>query len=251
MNERETPTGGRNRVGHRRDAWGAAGLAVLALGVGVFLVRSPATRAVRPDPATLTVIGSGQVTEPPGEAQIALGTQVQAAQAATAMAQESARMDAIVAALEAAGVAKSDIQTQGYSISPNTNANGTVTGFTVSDTLQVTTTDLSKVGQILDRAVSAGANTVEDVSFTVSHPASYETLAEAAALADAHRQALAAAIRLGRHLGPVTSVNLEPNASGGPIFAQATVHASAAPDILPPASLTVTSQVQVEYTLLP
>jgi uncharacterized protein YggE len=111
---------------------------------------------------------------------------------------------------------------------------------------------LAKVGAVLDAAVRHGANTVQNVAFTVANQSTDKVHAEGLALADAKRQAMAAAQNLHLRLGPVLSVNLEPY-QGGPVYGSLMAHAalSAAPNILPPNSLSITSQVVVKYALLP
>ena len=224
------------------------GLGGVAIGVALALSQSAAPVAAKTgQPAHITVTGTAQLMEAPNEAQLTLGTQVVAPTASGAMSEEGSRMTRIVSALTQVGVTRSQMETQGYNIYPNTNSSGTVTGFTVSDTLSIQLSDLAKVGAVLDAAVRHGANTVQNVAFTVANQSTDKVHAEGLALADAKRQAMAAAQNLHLRLGPVLSVNLEPY-QGGPVYGSFMAHAalSAAPNILPPNSLSITSQVVVK-----
>lgn len=244
------------RAGGRRPRglWGAAGALVL-LGLGAFVLGPVSARraeASAPTPATITVTGTGQLNLPPTEANVVLGTQVQAGSAETALSEEGTRMNRILAALARVPVPRSDIETQGYSIEPDQNQSGNVTGFTVNDTLSITLTKPSLVALVLDRAVAAGANQVQGVNFTGPGSSDGERRAEALALSNAHAQAMAAAAHLGMTVGAVRSVNLEPS-SGPAVMMGAFYHAAltAAPAIVPPSSVTVSSTVDVTYALVP
>lgn len=241
-----------NRYG--RGLLGVAGSAAL-IGVAALafgLVPAPRVRASTAAPATITVTGSGQITVPPTQADLVLGTQVEAGSAQTALSEESLRMKRILAALAKIPVPRSDIETQGYSIQPNQNQSGNVTGFTVADTLSITLSKPSLAAEVLDRAVAAGANQVQSVNFTGPNSPAQEQQAEALALANAHAQASAAATRLGLTVGTLKSLSLEPN-SGLMTFGGLGIHAAAAyaPAIVPPAGVTVSSTANVTYALVP
>ncbi len=204
---------------------------------------------------TLTVTGQSTLTVPPTEAQITVGIQLVTSTAGEAMAQDSRVMNAIVAALEKAGVPKSDLQTENYNLYPNqNNPSGNqaprITGYTISDQLQVTTTDLPSVGTLIDVAVKAGANQVNGVNFTVANPNALLVRANDSALAQAHAQAAALAAAAGEHLGTLVSLSVNQNPGPGPIFtaAASAVHG---PAILPPQSLAISSSVTAVYRLVP
>lgn len=100
-------------------------------------------------------------------------------------------MARIIDVLKQAGVKSEDIQTVNFSVSPpppktdgkTTGANG----FRVMNLAQVTVRDLTKLGDILDKAVSQGANEMGGIQFTVAQPAKL--------LDEARKQAVAAAIQ--------------------------------------------------------
>ncbi|MCL6594870.1 MAG: SIMPL domain-containing protein [Firmicutes bacterium] len=230
---------------------GAVALTAAAL---VLAARSPSGAAGPPTLGTVTVTGSAALSMPPDQVQITLGTQVTASTAGAAMDVEARRMAAVVAALEGAGAKAADIATQGYAIQPDETSppsgSPRITGYTVSDLVVVTTSRLAAAGELIDAAVRAGANQVQDVSFGLAHPGALAARADAAALADAHRRAEALAAQAGDRLGPLVSVA---EGGGSPPVPYALMHAAAvsAPVLVPPQGVSVSAQVTAVYRLLP
>ena len=96
-------------------------------------------------------------------------------------------MTSIIAGLKSLGIADADIATSGLNIYPQ-YANGSttrITGYQVSEQLQVTVRDLDKAGDAVDVAISKGATDVSGISFDVSEPAKVQDNARAAAVAAA------------------------------------------------------------------
>ena len=214
----------------------------------------PSAAAGAPGAGTLTVSGQSTLSVPPSEAQITVGIQFNAATASGAMAKDGRAMNAIIAALEKAGVARRDLQTENDNLNPNeSNPTGNeaprIVSYTVSDQLQVTTTDLPQVGALIDAAVGAGANEVNGVNFTVANPSALLARADDSALAQAHAQAAALAQAAGESLGALVSLDVGQTSTPLPVFAAAATltHASA---IVPPQSLTVSATVTAVYRLV-
>jgi uncharacterized protein YggE len=80
-----------------------------------------------------------------------------------------------------------------------------IVGYTASNTVQVTTTDLSLIGRLIDTANQAGANSVGNLNFGLQNPEPYaeQALNQAAKQAQAHANAIAAG--LGAKTGVVIS----------------------------------------------
>jgi len=78
----------------------------------------------------------------------------------------------VLAALEEAGVEENDTSTAYFSIYPNYNYTEfgaqELTGYTVTNSITVESSNLSNVSNWIDAAVSAGANRVDRLSFTLS-----------------------------------------------------------------------------------
>jgi uncharacterized protein len=116
-------------------------------------------------------------------------------------------MTAITAALQDAGIALKDIQTSHFSIQPiytsaDPHNEAMLSGYSVSNQVNVTIHDIGKAGDILDRLIAAGVTNVGNSEFLHSDPSKLLDKAREAAVADAKRKAeiyaKAAGIRLGR-----------------------------------------------------
>jgi uncharacterized protein YggE len=169
-------------------------------------------RAEEPPPA-ITVSGTGTVSAAPDTGQVTAGVVSEAATAAEAARANATAMAAVLAAIEAGGVAKKDVRTQGFSVSPvyehyeMTQGRARapkIVGYRVGNQVLVTVRAIDKVGDVLDRVVAAGANEIQGISFSIAEPAPLLDEARKRAVADARRRAeiyaTAAGVSLGRLL---------------------------------------------------
>jgi uncharacterized protein len=178
---------------------GAAAVAGVARPEGSHAAGS--TEAV---PRTITVTGTGTATSTPTRATLSFGVQTQAPTAKAALAQNSAEMRRVIAALQSAGA--KDIQTQTVSLSAVFGDNQDLQGYTADNTVSATVT-YTAAGATIDAAVEAGANQVYGPSPLADDLDTLykKALAEAVANAREHADALAAAA--GAKVGQVTSIN--------------------------------------------
>lgn len=175
----------------------SAALLPLALAA---LLAVPAQAQPYPGPATIAVVGHGEVTASPDTAFVTSGVTTQGQTAREALDANTAAMNGLLAALEEAGIEKRDIQTSGFSVQPNyvysdaRDQNGyslppKIDGYTVHNTVTVRVRALDTLGAILDRSVSVGANTISGISFAVADPTRLYDEARGLAFADALRKA--------------------------------------------------------------
>jgi hypothetical protein len=209
---------------------------------------------------TVFVTGSGTATSVPDTVTFQLGVTTLRANAAEALHVNNLRMHALEKALQAQGVKKKDLQTSGLSIYQTTNQNGTPTGFSVSDTLQVVMHNFQRAGGAIDAAVTAVGNGVSfnGVSFSQSNQSTALTQARANAIDAAHRAAStlarAAHLTLGAPIKIVDQENQSPPTPYPLGFATATGSAamkSAFSTPLSPGTMTVSVQVSVTYQVTP
>jgi uncharacterized protein YggE len=173
---------------------GALVLASLFAGVGLPLLASAVGTADPSTARTVTVNGSGSVIAVPDTATLSLGLTTQGKSATAAFSANSADVAKVIAALKAAGVDAKDIQTQSVSLSPRTNnAGDQILGYIAFNSVNVTSHDLSRAGSIIDKAVAAGADTVNGPSLTRSDSDAQYRQALKAAVADAQKKAEALA----------------------------------------------------------
>ena len=169
-------------------------IAILVLGA-VLTACVPASIAVQTQPParTITVTGTGNVTLTPDIAYISIGVHTENASATDAVSGNSTQAQAVIAVIKGFGVADKDIQTTDFSINPQqqTDANGKVTGilYVVDNTVYVTMRDLTKLGDLLDSTVNAGANNFNSIQFDVADKTAALSQARLAAVADARKQA--------------------------------------------------------------
>ncbi len=168
--------------------------------------------AQAPAPRTLTMTGSATAKAAPDMADISAGVATEAPTAAAALTANSAAMTRLFAALDRAGVARRNVQTSNFSVSPvyanpGPNAQQRLTGYRVSNEVHVVLEDTGKVGATLDALVAAGANQMNGLSFAIKDPAPLLAKARADAVADARLRAQQYAAAAGLTLGPIQSVS--------------------------------------------
>ena len=163
------------------------------------LISAPAC-ATKSEPrlSRVMVTGEADVQTPPDTALLVISVITQHQRALEAQQQNARKSEAVMRAVkEAEGNA--EIKTSDYSLQPQRNWNGSmprIVGYEARNSVTVTTGALDKVGAVIDAATGAGANSVENVSFTLreSNAARGQTLAEASKQAMAKAQAMAQAL---------------------------------------------------------
>ena len=106
----------------------------------------------------------------PDTATLRIGVVVQSETAKEASDENAAIMSAVMAELKALGLQDKEIQTSYVSVSPvyNYSTAQTITGYSASNSVQITTTKLDNLSEIIDRSTAAGANEIGSISFSVS-----------------------------------------------------------------------------------
>jgi hypothetical protein len=204
-----------------------AAIAAVVAFVGVGL---PARGGSAVDPArTITVSGTGTVSAVPTQAGFDFGVSTRAKTAQQALADDSAQMRKLIAALEAAGVPAASLQTSSVSLEPVTSGDDSaIVGYSASNTVSATVAQLSKAGAVVDAAVAAGANQVDGPNLTVADQRAQYDQALKAAVADARAKAQVLAAAGGLQVGAVASI--EENTGGAPVpFAQSAADSAGTP----------------------
>lgn len=205
---------------------------------------------------SITVVGEGKVRVKPDIAQAGIGIEIINADVKQASDEATATMQKILDALKAQGVAENDIQTSYFNIwgerpySPD-SSQSTQTIYHVSNTVNVTIRDLSKVTTTLGAAIEAGANTINSINFNVAEPAELQGQARQQAVDDARAKAQELAGLNGVTLGEVVSVS-EVVQDSGPLFdtasyAQGVGGGGVGP--ISPGEIEVIVRLQVSYAI--
>ncbi|MFL5926737.1 MAG: SIMPL domain-containing protein [Gaiellaceae bacterium] len=220
----------------------AAVLAAAALaGIG----RPEAARGDTASPDTVTTHGHGVVTVVPDEATVTAGAQTRAATAAAALAVNAKLMDAVAAALKAAG--GTGLQTQQVSLYPQTNEQSDVVGYLAEDSMSART-KIAGAGALIDAAVAAGANTVSGPALDVSDRDALYRDALAKAVADAHRKAEALAQAGGFAVGAASTVT-EGDTESTPVRAFAALAQRDAATPIEPGTQDIAADVTVSFRM--
>jgi hypothetical protein len=189
----------------------------LSMGFALVLL-TPGWAAAQAQPHIITMSGHGETHGQPDTATLSAGVSVNAPTAAAALADANKDMQAVLAALKKLGVADRDIQTRNFSVNPQyANGNGQaprVTGYQVSNQVEVRLAEIGKLGPALDALVAAGANQINGVNFSIHDPAPLLLEARNQAVADARGKAETFAKAAGVTLGSILSIG--ENGNSGP-----------------------------------
>jgi uncharacterized protein len=188
-----------------------AAVRIIAAACFVAALAGAPARAQAPQPAAeaaIVVSGEGNIGVAPDYAQVRAGVVTRAKTAAEATEANAKQMTAVIAALTNAGIARNDIQTAQFSVQPvyalpQPGSEQKLTGFSASNQLTIKVRDIAKVGDVLDKAVAAGASDVGNIMFQHSDLSKARDQAREAAVADAQRKAELYARAAGLKLGGV------------------------------------------------
>lgn len=205
---------------------------------------------------TITVSGHGEVDETPDLATFTFSVVSDKSTVDAAQSDATAKQNAVDAYLTAQGIDSKDIQTSGYSVSPQYNyADGTQTfrAYEARQTTTVKVRDLTKAGGLLVGVGAQGATEVSSLQFTFDDPNGPQQDARAKAINDAKAKADELAKQLGVSIVRVTGFS---ESAGGNIirpmmaYAQASgaMDKAAAPEVNPGQN-TVTDDVTVTYEI--
>ena len=121
---------------------------------------------------TLSLTGAATNTVKPDKVTVSLGVETTDKTANAALAANSKIMNLVLDRLKAAGVKDNETSTSSFSISPNYNyslpSSSRITGFTVSNSIQIQSTNINNTSKWIDVAIAAGANTVDRIDFALS-----------------------------------------------------------------------------------
>ena len=162
---------------------------------------------------TINVQGNSELTFDPDEAEVWAGISIVKDTAEEAQSEANKVINAIIGGLRYKGISEDAIETERLSLREErtwTKDEGSkVIGWRASQTLKVKTTDLTKVGIIVDVAVNNGANQINNINFGLSEEKEQEykkqALSEAAKNAKEKAEILAES--LGAKLGKIKTVS--------------------------------------------
>lgn len=234
-------------------------LVIAILGVGLPLAVQWGNSV--PPARTITVTAEGKTTATPDIAEISFSVVTQGQNPQTLSSNNTDKMNAVMQFVSSQNIASSDIATTGYNLQPNyqydknTQANF-ITGYTLTQTVDVKVRDLKNVASVLGGLAPLGVNQIGGVNFTFSDPDAFLAVARVDAINKAQIKALQMAQDAGTSLGRVVNVsengitprpfpvyNMSMSSAGSGMAV-----APSTPDVQP-GSQDVTDDVTITYSL--
>ncbi len=204
----------------------------------------------------VTVHGQALLVVPADQARLSLAVVSTASTAETALQQNNATMKEVAAALSKAGLKPREVHTGRFEVRPEWTSRPrnpapdwqpAIRGYTVHNSLQVTTLNLQKLGTFIEAGTRAGANRVDGLVFDLADPTTYRTQAIAEATAQAQHDARELAHAAGIRLGRVLSLRLNP--AGHPPQRRVAAFAEGSSVPITPGTVPVRAEVTIVYRI--
>lgn len=175
------------------------------------LLATPALAQTVVPPSVISVTGEATVSVPPDQAQIDGGVTSEAKTAREASDANNTAMGKVLLALKGAGIEEKDVQTSRLSLQPQSAPNrpgpSAIVSYRASNRVTVRLRDVTKVANVIDTLVGAGANEIGGINFVVSQASKLLDEAREQAIADARRKAEIYAKAAGVTLGAPLSIS--------------------------------------------
>ena len=235
-----------------RRAWLAS---LFALAIAPLAVHAADTDR----PRAVSVSGNGEVSAEPDVAHVTLGVEARKPTMAEARTAVAATVDRVLTLTRELRIDPKLVNATRLQVQPEYSWNEkdrkrVLLGYLVSRQVQVELRDLEQLGPLLERAVDAGVNQVNDPLLDSSRRKALEREAMTKAVEDARLNAETLARAAGVKLGPVRTMNGSSSAPPMPMYRRGAVMAdmAAAPpaETYVPGEMKFSATVNVEYDLL-
>jgi uncharacterized protein YggE len=175
------------------------------------LAQAAPAQPAAPAPRAIRVSGEGKVYVPPDVARVLVGAVTTGKDLDKVTQDAAAVLRRVLAELSKVGIAQKDVRTARHDVQAerpwSSGKPGPITGYTVSDQVQVTVRDLGKLGAALEQVTRAGGNTIDQLSLEKEELGPDRARALALAYAAARAKAEAIARAAGVTLGEVLEVD--------------------------------------------
>ena len=170
---------------------------LLALAASLAALAFAAAPAVAENlPPAITVSGEANVSVAPDLAQVDGGVTSEAKTAREASEANNAAMGKVLLALKGAGIDEKDYQTSRLSLQPqyaqtgpNRSGPPQISGYRAANRVTIKVRDVTKVANVIDTLVGAGANEIGSINFIVTQASKALDEARTKAVVDARRKA--------------------------------------------------------------
>ena len=160
---------------------------------------------------TISIDASSTSTTAPDQATLVIGITNHADTAQEAQQANAEIASTITTNLHNLGLSSEQIKTRNYNFHPTynnqQNHENELTGYTVDNTVYVTLNDVTAVGNVIDTALSSGANKINSISFSIRNPNKLKEQALRQAIKDARTKADIIADALGKQIIGIQSVS--------------------------------------------
>ena len=160
---------------------------------------------------TVSVSATAVVAAEPDQAAISTGVVAEGETARAALTANSTAMAKLIEGMKAAGIGDKDVQTTSFNVSPRyqTFKDGrppVINGYQVHNQVRILVCGIDRLGQVLDQAVSLGANQMNGIEFIVGNADVLKDEARRQAMANALRRARLFAASAGAEVGEVIAI---------------------------------------------
>lgn len=201
---------------------------------------------------------SGEVSVPADIATVSIGAQFRDSTAKIAAERLAAATASIVEALVYLGYSADSIPTTGFDVSPEYDyqRERQLLGYRASGSVQVTLRDLSRIGEVIDAVLAAGADDIGSITYSTTRLEEARAEALRMAVDRARNDAAVLAQAAGGRVGELLEISTAPRAgAGGPLYPEAVVMRSAAsqgaPTHVTPRQVRVAVSVVARWRFVP
>lgn len=186
--------------------------ATLAIALGSLAVTDPTAAQDRASERVVSVSASGSVSAVPDIAHVSTGVVTEAETARDALSKNTAAMRALIDGLKSLSIDGKDIRTSQINVEPRyqqfkDGRPPVINGYRVVNQVGITQRDVARLGEVLDKVVSLGANQFGGIRFEVSRAEALKDEARKQAMENAVRRAQLYATAAGAAVGQVLTIS--------------------------------------------
>jgi len=211
---------------------------------------------------TIAVTGNGTVKVTPDMVSVSITVLTEEATSQDAVNKNSEISEQVISAIKGIDARELKIETTGYNLQPLYDYNREdqppqIYAYRATSTIEASTIDIDKIGDIMAKAIDAGANDISSLRFDLSDQTKKQAKVDALAKAteDATQKAEAIADSLNLKIGKIYYINESGISYPGPVYAEEAALAAGevpegkgvAPPPISPRELEVSAQLEIVF----
>lgn len=164
----------------------------------------------------LPVTASAEISQVPDHFRVSAAVTTTGKDARETATQNAVKMSAVFAALKSSGLSETDIKTTNISLRPRIDRSkkkARVLGYEANNRITITHDDPLKIGEVIDRLVTSGANNVGGIEFFIKETEALEEKIRDDAIQKARKKAQSIARSAGVTLGRLNSIQVNDGAA--------------------------------------